>query len=294
LHLATWKIGKWNDFAKNGSRRLILFIKNSVLKQRLEKTNEHECRKWLATGATAAIGLLDVDTKTTIMKKIFYSFILLISVVTAKAQVTMMNDVSASYLERLIQIAKDNYPKFKWTNARVAAAKAGYDKTKYGIFDFAALSYVYYPGNNFEVYNASNSGTNSFLNGYQLGLFINVGTMLQKPATIKQAKEEYIAAKYDRETIDLDIEQEVRKRYFTYVEMSNVLKIKSKAVGDADDAMKHVKYKFEKGEVTFEIYNQALLAFSTYSQEKIIAESSFLVAKSSLEEMLGTSLEKIK
>jgi outer membrane protein TolC len=294
LHLATWKIGKWNDFAKNGSRRLILFIKNSVLKQRLEKTNEHECRKWLATGATAAIGLLDVGTKTTIMKKIFYSFILLISVVTAKAQVTMMNDVSASYLERLIQIAKDNYPKFKWTNARVAAAKAGYDKTKYGIFDFAALSYVYYPGNNFEVYNASNSGTNSFLNGYQLGLFINVGTMLQKPATIKQAKEEYIAAKYDRETIDLDIEQEVRKRYFTYVEMSNVLKIKSKAVGDADDAMKHVKYKFEKGEVTFEIYNQALLAFSTYSQEKIIAESSFLVAKSSLEEMLGTSLEKIK
>jgi outer membrane protein TolC len=208
-------------------------------------------------------------------------------------EITMMNDVSASYLQRLIEIGRNYYPKFRLTTAKANAAKAAYDKSKWGVLDFIALSYIYYPGNEFSVY--SSSGANSsYLNGYQLGLFVNVGTMLQKPSVIKGAKQEYIAAKMDKEATDDDLEQEIRKRYYTYVEMSNILKLKASATTDADDVLKHVKYKFEKGEVTFENYNQALLSFSTYSQEKITAESALLIAKSNLEEMLGTKLENIK
>lgn len=226
-------------------------------------------------------------------KTLLYLLILLSLPFIGLSQPTMLNDVSQPYLEKLIEIGKAYYPKFKYTSARVGAAKANYDKAKYGIFDFAALSYVYYPGNNFETVSGSGA-TNSFMNGYQLGVFINVGTLLQKPANIKQAKEEFIAAKMDKQATDLDLEQEIRKRYFTYVEMSNILKIKGKAMVDADDVLKHVKYRFEKGEVSFDIYNQSLLSFSTYSQEKITAESAYLIAKSSLEEMLGTTLENIK
>jgi outer membrane protein TolC len=226
-------------------------------------------------------------------KSIFWIYTILSLSFTANAQVSMMNEVSFSYLDKLIAIGKANYPKFKWTTARVSAAKASYDKTKFGVLDFISLSYIYYPGNTFSVNNVG-GGTSTFLNGYQAGVFINVGTMLSKPATVKQAKEEYIAAKMDKESLDLDIELEIRKRYFTYVEMSNILRLKTQSLGDADDIQKAIKYKFQKGEVTFDIYNQALLSFATFSQEKISAEANLLIAKSALEEIVGTTLEKIK
>jgi outer membrane protein TolC len=209
-----------------------------------------------------------------------------------RAQVSMMEDVSQPYLDKLIEIGKANYPKFKYTTAKTAASKAAYDKAKWGVFDFATLGYVYSP-NMYNVYDQR--GTyNSSLNGYQVGLFLNVGSVLQKPSIIKGAKQEYIATQMDKEVIDLDVVQEIRKRYYTYIQQKNVLRLKSKAVADVDDMLKHVKYKFEKGEVTFDSYNQVLISVSSYSQEKINAEAAMLIAKSSLEQLLGTSLESIK
>jgi outer membrane protein TolC len=228
-----------------------------------------------------------------VMKKFFYLFTILLSSLTASAQVSMMGDVSPAYLGRLIDTARANYAKFKYSTAKVNAAQASYAKSKAGIFDFASLNYVYYPGNAFSV-NSGGAATTSFLNGYQLGVFVNVGTMLSKPATVRQAREELKAAKWDKEVIDLDVDQEVRKRYYTYIQTMNLLRIKTQSLADADDILKNVKYKFEKGQATFEIYNQALLTTSTYSQDKISAEAALLIAKSSLEEILGTTLENLK
>jgi outer membrane protein TolC len=204
----------------------------------------------------------------------------------------MMNDVSNDYLNKLISTAQAYYPKFKWTTAKVNAAKANLDKTKKGVFDFISLSYVYYPNNSLQVYNGSS--VSSFFGGYQAGLFVNVGNMLQKPATIRQAREEYYAAGYDKEAADLNLVVEVKKRYYTYVQSMNVLKVKTRAISDAEDLQRNIKYRFEKGEVTLEIYSQTLLTFSTQSQEKLTAEANMLIAKASLEELLGTTLENIK
>jgi outer membrane protein TolC len=137
-------------------------------------------------------------------------------------------------------------------------------------------------------------GAYNAFSGYQVSIFLNVGSVLQKPSIIKGAKQEYRAAQADQEVIDGAVEQEIRKRYFTYIQANNVLKLKSKSMADADDVMKHIKYKFEKGEVSFDAYNQALLSNSTYSQEKINAEAAVLIAKTSLEEIVGTTLENIK
>jgi len=204
----------------------------------------------------------------------------------------MMGDVSMPYLEKLIEHARANNPKYRYTDAKVGSARAAYNKTKCGVFDFVTLSYVYLP-QNYSIY--ENNGTyNAALNGYQIGVFLNVGSVLEKPATIKQAKQEYLASKADKEFIDQELEQEVRRRYFLYIQQSNILRIKAGALTDADDVMKHVKYKFEKGEVSFEVYNQALLSYSNYSQEKITAESAVLIARTNLEQLVGTPLDNIK
>lgn len=226
------------------------------------------------------------------MKRFFYLLIVLSFSVSSPAQVTMMNDVSPEYLDKLIALAQANYPKFKATAAKVNSAKANYIKAKRGIFDFATFNYVYYPGNTLAIYNGST--VSSFLGGYQAGLFVNVGSILQKPSNIKQAKEEWIASGYEKEVTDLNLVAEVKKRYYAYIQAINVLKLRTQVVSDATDVLKNVKYRFEKGEVALEIYNQALLSLSTNSSEKIAAEANLLIAKSSLEELLGTTLENIK
>ena len=46
--------------------------------------------------------------------------------------------------------------------------------------------------------------------------------------------------------------------------------------------------------MTFDNYNKAKEFYSTAIQVKIQAESAFLIAKSSLEEIVGIKLEEIK
>lgn len=226
------------------------------------------------------------------MKNIFLLVIISLSQFAVSAQSSMMDDVSPAYLDRLIEAGKANYPKFRYTKAKTNSAKASYDKTKLGVLDFATVGYVYSPGSYSVIDNRG--GYNSFLNGYQVSLFLNVGSILQKPAVIKGAKQDYIAAKADEDLVDMNVVQEIKKRYYIYIQQKNILKLKSKGFADADDMLKHTKYRFEKGETSYETYNQSLTTYSTYSLEKINAEASLLIAKANLEEIIGTSLESIK
>ena len=140
-----------------------------------------------------------------------------------------------------------------------------------------------------------NSGRNNgLLNGYQLGLFLNAGALLQRPFIVKGAKAQLEEARLNQQISEIGIEAAVKQRYYTYLQQSNILKLRTKALIDAEDMLKNVKFKFEKGEVPFETYNNALINLSAYSQEKITAEANLLIAKSSLEELLGTNLENIK
>jgi hypothetical protein len=80
------------------------------------------------------------------LKRLLYMLAML-APAALNAQPTMMNEVSQPYLQKLISTARQNFPKYRYTTARMDAAKANYQKTKLGVFDFASLSYVYYPNN---------------------------------------------------------------------------------------------------------------------------------------------------
>src|SRR6185312_5718747 len=138
------------------------------------------------------------------MKQIVLAFFIFFSINTAMGQVSMMDDVSTPYLDKLIEIGEAHYAKFKYTEAKVNASKAALDKTKCGIFDVITLSYVYLPANYTPVYSTTGTYSTS-LNGYQFGIFLNVGSVLQKPSTIRQAKEEYKSTKFDKEVVDGEV-----------------------------------------------------------------------------------------
>lgn len=222
------------------------------------------------------------------MKHAVFSAFLLLTIHTGQAQESLSKDISYAYLEKLIAVCKANYPKIKMYEARVNTAENGIKRAKLSYFDIFSLSYLYSPNNNTATISPS------FLSGYQFGFFANIGSILQKPSLIKQAKGELAAAQYDKESFDLNMEAEVKKRYFTYIQKVAVMRVRSGAMLDVESMAATIKHRFERGEESLENYNKVLIMISDHSQNILNAESDVLVAKSNLEEILGQKLEDIK
>jgi outer membrane protein TolC len=86
----------------------------------------------------------------------------------------------------------------------------------------------------------------------------------------------------------------VRQRYFVYVQQLAVIRLRTNALLDMEGSVKEIRYKYEKGETGLDEYNRVLTSFADQASSKISAETAFLIAKSSLEELLGKPLEEIK
>jgi outer membrane protein TolC len=210
----------------------------------------------------------------------FFSF-------AVKAQESLRDEISYEYLDKLIAVAKKNYPKVKMYEARIEGGNIGVKRARLSYFDIISFSYLLSPSSTF----AANP---NLLNGYQFGFFINIGSLLQKPSVIKQARTELSALILEKETYDLNLVSEVQKRYFTYVQHLVLLRIKTGSLLDSESALKQIRYKFEKGELGLENYNNALNAVSGQQQVKITAETDVLISKSNLEELLGEKLDNIR
>ncbi|WP_229216429.1 TolC family protein [Dyadobacter sp. 3J3] len=219
---------------------------------------------------------------------VFFVFFFLV-VQKSQAQESLSKDISYEYLDKLIAICKSNYPKNKIFDTRISMAESGVKKARMSYFDIFSAGYLYSPNSS-----KGTAGAASFLGGYQLGFFANVGSLLQKPSVIKQAKGELATAEFEKLANDLTIEAEVKKRYFTYIQKIAILRLRNSALLDVESMLTSVKHRFEKGEETLEKYNEALLVLSNQSLNIIIAEGEVLIAKSSLEELLGQKLEKIQ
>ena len=136
---------------------------------------------------------------------------LMLFVNRAGAQESIMQDLSYTYLDKLIAVAKENYPKVKMLQARVDYAKADVNKTKVSYLDVFTFSYLYSPSNTVTLLNQTSNP--NLLNGYQLGVFMNIGSLVEKPSMVKEAKRELDVVKYEKETDELNLVAEVKKRY---------------------------------------------------------------------------------
>lgn len=208
--------------------------------------------------------------------------------IPVKAQDTMIDQVSYLYLEKLIAVAKQNYPRVKAVQAQTDIARNNVTKQSMGWFNSFNYSYIYQPNTTFNVLQPT------VYKGYQLGVGINLGNIITTPFNVKQAKKELQVAIHDQNEYNLTLEAEVKRRYFTYVQALAVLKIQSKALLDAQSLYRDARIRYEKSEVTLADYTQALMNVSSAGQTKIQAESAWLTAKAALEELLTIKLEEVK
>ena len=214
-------------------------------------------------------------------------FLIIFSAYLSAAQESMIPNVSYSFLEKLIIAAKTNYPKYKAFEKNVEVAELGVNKAKLDWLNLFAFSYVYSPTN-------ATTVTSPSLNGYQLAVTTSIGNFFTKPNAVKSARRQLEVAELGRDEYDLNITALVKQKYFVYCQQLTILNWRIKALEDAESLLKTMKYKFEKGEETFDNYSRVQATYTTAVQSKIESEGNFLVAKSSLEEIVGSKLEDIK
>lgn len=203
------------------------------------------------------------------------------------AQSSMMNEISYPLLERMINLAKENYPKAKSFERQIAIAETQLKNSKVAWFDVLNFAYM-------RNQNLSATNTNAYLlNGYQYGLNLNLGGLLQKGNQVRTSRQHLDIAHLEKKEYDLILENTVKEKYFVYTQRLTNLKIRIKAAQDAENLLQLVTSKFEKGEETFENYNSALSAVNSANQNRIDMEAQLLIAKAELEALIGTKLEEL-
>ncbi|MBC8986452.1 TolC family protein [Pedobacter sp. N36a] len=226
------------------------------------------------------------------MKNLFKMALILLMFISLDtyAQESIIGDIKYADLEKYIALAKQNYPRRKALNETVTKAKAELPITALSYLDIFNASYFYRPEKK-SVIDPINPYN---VNGFQFGINVNLGAFLQKPFTAKKAKSDLKIAQYQADEYELSLAVEVKRRYYAYIQQISQLKIYSQSVQDNKNVADNQLYKFEKGEITLDTYNQSRINLTNANTAKIQAEVNLLNAKDSLEEIIGVKLSEVK
>ncbi|WP_343530506.1 TolC family protein [Pedobacter sp.] len=224
------------------------------------------------------------------LKRLFILLLFVAINVKVRAQDDIASQINPPLLQKYVDLAKEYYPKRKMYRASELSAKAKIGVAKAGYLESMNVSYFYRPDNAAIV-----DTTNPYsINGFQFGVYLNLGLFFRTPSLVKQAREEYNSASYLTKEYDILLETEVKQRYYEYLQWLSDLKVKNQAYIDNKTSSDGLRYKFEKGEVSLDVYTKAKALTSTSSSEKLQAELNMLKAKNSLEALIGKKLEEVK
>ncbi len=223
------------------------------------------------------------------MRKIFFIALLLVGS-QAFAQESIMGEINYEFLEKLITLAKENYPQSKIVKIQESRSKSAVAATKVSYLDLINVSYFYRPENR----TALNPENPFIFNGFQVGLSLSPGVFFQKPSEVKQAKAEYEIAMLQSKSYDATLENEVKSRYYNYVQLFHELRIRTQEAQDNKVSFETVRNSYESGEAELEDYNQGKATLTQAGLTLVQTEISYLKAKDALEEMIGRKIEDVK
>lgn len=209
------------------------------------------------------------------------------------AQESIIGDIDYAKLDKYIQIAKEYYPKRKIVGVQEDIAKIGITNANLSYLDIFSASYFYRPNDRTAISTPGETINPYIVNGIQYGININLGNFLQKPFMVKRAKAEYKVAQLQSLDYEVTLATEVRKRYYTYIQMLSELKIRTQKSQDNKSVADNAKHRFEKGEIALDQYNFSRVELANANSERIQTEVNYLLAKDALEELLGKKLTEI-
>lgn len=215
---------------------------------------------------------------------------LMFTSVGAYAQESVIGEINYADLQKYISLAKKNFPRKKLFEAQKEAIKTGIPIAQVGYLDIFNANYFYRPENK-SVLDPINPYN---VNGFQFSVNLNLGNFIQKPFLVKKAKAEYKVAELQAEEYNLELEREVKTRYYDYIQQLSQLKINTQSAQDNKGVAESLRNRFEKGEITIDAYNQSRIAASAATSAKIQVEIAYLKAKDALEQIIGEKLTDVK
>ncbi|MFK7970840.1 MAG: TolC family protein [Bacteroidia bacterium] len=204
------------------------------------------------------------------------------------AQVITPDSVApASFEDRLVRLAWQNYPLNRNFDAEVEISKERVKEQKKGWLDPVTLQLNYGEPHINTSFNAD------FFPRYNLSVSMNLGKVLSTPQRIKQAEQEQKIAEANKDAQKLRIRAEVVSRYQTYLTNLELLKLRIKSQEDAYSTYLDLTKQFQNGSVSLEIFTQSALAYNHATEEKIKAEGEVAISKARIEELIGVKLEEV-
>ncbi|WP_229738849.1 TolC family protein [Parapedobacter pyrenivorans] len=209
---------------------------------------------------------------------------------TVSAQESIIGSINQEQLLRMIQMAKDYHPQRKILELNEEKARSIVSTQAVNFLDLVNVSYFYRPSER-----AALGMENPYVvNGFQFGVNLNLGAFLQKPSQIKQARIDHKISQFERQAYEIELENQVKIRYYTYIQAFNELRIKELALQDSKTFSDDLQLRFERGEVMLSDYAEAKASVSEASSAKLEVEVNYLTAKDALEELIGAKIEDVK
>jgi outer membrane protein TolC len=206
------------------------------------------------------------------------------------AQESILSDIKPADIDTYIALAKQNYGKRKIQYAMTESVKTSIGLANVSYLDIFNASYFYRPERKVAI-----DPVNPYnVNGFQLGINVNIGALMQKPFIVKKAKADYKVAKLQELDFDNQLAIEVKKRYYDYIEQKAQLKIATQNAVDSKGVAESLRRKFETSAVTLDVYNQSRMDQANAQTQKITAETNFLKVRDLLEEIIGQKLPEGK
>lgn len=225
------------------------------------------------------------------MSKIAIVFVTLVAflVKDVRGQESLIKELDYRYLDTLIALAKQNYPRKKIFEEQEAISRSDFKTSKLTYLDVFNASYIYRPRNA----PAVNVINPYFINGYQFSVGFNLAGLIRKPFTVRQSKRNYQVAQLESEQYDAELENNVKAAYYNYMRSISELKVKTQYAQDSKIMFDRIQRQFEQGEVELETYTAARSELSSAHSAVMQAEVDHLLAKDGLEILIGTKLENI-
>lgn len=197
-----------------------------------------------------------------------------------------MNDTAL--VEKLLKTALKYNPNVKISRNNIEIANKDLTIKKLSWLNALSISYSFNPGflNNSGVLN------NDMKAGIVIGL--NVGSLLAVPFETGKASVNVEIQENVLEAQKLALYEEITTKLNAFITAGHKITENTGRLDNAQNNLTLIKYRFEKGELELNTYNEALDKYSDSYLDKIKAEAEYFSAKASLEAVVGKKLEEIK
>lgn len=190
--------------------------------------------------------------------------------------------------ESLVALAWENYPENNTYRYEVKREQELISQARWNWLNDISASFNLNEGN----LNPEANATNIFFPRYNFRVSLSVGTVVNTPSRVRQAKIGKQIAGENVEQQQLAIRREVLSRYYVYLYNQDLLKLRMQAMQDVQSAFTAATRSFNRGEISLEEYNQALHARNAAEESRLQAERELVLSKLNLEELIGMSLER--